>query len=154
MGKILCNGVKCIVLMLIIVWIMMLSDNVLAEPNKGTQFSSFDELKQFLKNDSTESHEYIFIKYMCGDFSKDLVFNCSKQNKFMGFVLTSPDKHFISLDNHILCYTYLNNEKIYIEPQTDSIYRYDTLTQKYNSIVHVENGSIGPVQNFINIFLS
>lgn len=125
---------------------------VSAEDNRLDTFNSLEELRDFIVKDSTDSHEYIFIKYMCGDFSTDLVINSSKHNKYMGYVLTSPDKNFISTKNHILCYTYIYGKKVYVEPQTDRIMNTSVMLSKYKYIIHVEQGNVNPINNFINIF--
>jgi len=91
------------------------------------------ELIAFLNADLTNEREYTNSFY-CGHFAKELARNASKYNITLGAVFVSHDNNFIDYDNHLMNYIYVNEELIFIEPQTDYFYLKEELPYPYHKL--------------------
>ena len=91
--------------------------------------TSVEGLEQFLKYSQVDKSEYDFDNYHCVNFSSDLI----NELRFFGFNTT-----FVLLDdenieyNHLIVCVELNNDKYFIEPQTDDVFALNELSKYYN----------------------
>jgi len=79
---------------------------------------TMDNLVAFLSSDATDQHEYL-PWFTCGHFARDLARNASAQNITIGSAIVGNHPTFLGHENHIINYIYIDNELVFIEPQTD-----------------------------------
>ena len=75
-------------------------------------------LESFLESDTTNQREYTD-EYNCGYFCRDLVSNSSSVE--IGIVLLGHYQALNGTNNHAMCYCFVEDELIIIEPQTDEL---------------------------------
>ena len=73
-------------------------------------------LSQFLAIDSTDKHPYIDSRYVCKDFSKDLIFNASAYHLYLDYIYLPENNHMM-----VGMYNPLTETITIIEPQNDQI---------------------------------
>lgn len=81
---------------------------------------SIDNITAFLTNDTTDNHECL-PWYTCGHFARSLARNASEQNITMGSAIVGNHPTLRGHGNHIINYVYVNDELLFIEPQTDTL---------------------------------
>lgn len=79
-------------------------------------FSSLDELKDFLAKDDTDEHEYIKIEFDCEDFS----FMLQRHALAEGYLINCQKLPVGGIE-HMCNMAIVGNEIYYIEPRTDKV---------------------------------
>jgi len=79
---------------------------------------TFAEMEIFLHNDKTDENSYINGKYMCKEFSTDLINNAIKQKIRCAFVVIDKVGE---IDHAIVAFNTTDQGLIYIEPMSDAI---------------------------------
>lgn len=97
-----------------------------------------DQVIQFLEKDKTDEHEYIKEKYVCTQFSEQLVYNAT---------LAGLDAHYVQLryrdfntGHAMVGFTTIDNGFIFVEPQSDElkdIYVGKTMENNTISAIHI-----------------
>lgn len=103
------------ILMIVIVIILMISIS--------NAESDIVTIKTFLKQDTTNNHQYIMPNYVCVQFAYDLARNASEYNITMGGAILGTNSEFKGLKNHMMNYVYINGSIYLIEPQNDQIFK-------------------------------
>ncbi len=57
----------------------------------GTHDPTFEELLDFVKQDKTDEHPYIYGKYVCADYARDLYNNAERSGIRAGYVVVNPN---------------------------------------------------------------
>ncbi len=87
------------------------------------QRPSLNELTYFLREDSSDTTEYVEELYVCINFAQDLRSYAKTKGYNLSFVVTNYDTLRDKGNGHAFCGAYLDTgDLIYIEPQTDGIY--------------------------------
>ena len=82
-------------------------------------FKNQTELKNFLANDTTNSHNYISERFDCDDYTQALINNASAEGYLLYFYIAS---YYVDGERkrHASCLAMTQDEGIFrIEPQTD-----------------------------------
>jgi hypothetical protein len=125
-------------------------------------------LTEFLTTDTTDQNEYLPY-YTCGHFARELTHNAHKINKTMGSAILGDSPVFRGYNNHIVNYVFINGTLLFIEPQTDNIFKLKDIPYKYIKLYpdgtqvpsqwiynmqhsKVENGTIYEPYNIHNIY--
>ena len=87
--------------------------------NPACAETSFKELNQFIKNDTTDLNNYTQW-YTCGHFARELAWNAEYNNMSLGSALLGNDRYFSGYDNHVLNYIIINDTYTFIDPQSDT----------------------------------
>lgn len=87
-------------------------------------------LTEFLAADTTDQNEYSQY-YTCGHFARELSHNAHKINKTMGGAILGNFRGFRGYGNHIVNYVFINGTIVFIEPQTDDLFKLDDAPYKY-----------------------
>ena len=98
--------------------------------------SSVEGLESFLKWSSVNDTMYDYDAYNCVDFSLDLI----QELEYYGFESSNVIMHKengtkITDDRHMIVAVKLDDKIVFVEPQSDTILRYDELEPHYS-----ENG--------------
>lgn len=90
-----------------------------------SNLDDIDKLNQFLVADKTDQNEWKEY-YSCGHYVRDLVESAESQGILLGGALVSNHPVFrteYDYNTHILNYVYVKNEIVFIDAQTDELYR-------------------------------
>ena len=87
-------------------------------------------LTEFLAEDTTDQNEYLPY-YTCGHFARELSHNAHKINKTMGGAIFGNFRGLRGHNNHIVNYVFINGTIIFIEPQTDGLFKLEDALYKY-----------------------
>jgi hypothetical protein len=95
------------------------------------------ELQQFINNSTIDQREYIPHSYNCVNFSNDLIdeLNTNGFNASYAKLIESRPAEaspFTKTSAHIIVFVILENELVFVEPQTDKIMWYENITEYYN----------------------
>lgn len=102
--------------------------------NVSYNTSSIVDLHSFLINSTVNTTEYNRTTYNCVNFSQDLI--CELQNYNFSAIkvrLHRANGSAITDDMHDIVAVNFGDEVVFIEPQSDTILRYDELQSYYNS---------------------
>jgi len=123
-------------------------NNLLSPSIQGQEilkdFGSVQELKQFLISDDTNEIVYSSPDFVCHHFSERLIRNAREEGyrlEYLGIYgdnLIQYQNDYVSYlssygvigtwgegEGHAVCVSYINGDTIVIEPQTDTIFRYE-----------------------------
>jgi len=98
--------------------------SALYEPLANETIPTIDELKAWLREDSTDSIAYSMPNFVCGDYAVMLSFHAKLMGWDMGVVAVLGMKSDGSEFNHAFNAMICREGLVYVEPQTDDVWWY------------------------------
>jgi len=94
------------------------------------------QIKDFLAQSKINENIYITGKYMCGNFTADLVKEAEKANLPIGSASLSFNDEEAS--GHRVAWVVMDGQIYYLEPQTDTVYTRDELNEHWSTFGGIE----------------